>query len=128
MHPCIRGINPGKCRKCARPKAWRENIRIMSNSLQRSSGSLGCLISGRTDRRVYECRATHTARVRSGGAPDREIGKSGENRGKVIAHRNLQPSAAPASAYCPVSVKTAEVDTPAAVAVMVTVPGDAGSV
>ena len=27
-------------------------------------------------------------------APDREIGKPGENRGKVIAHRNLQPSAA----------------------------------
>src|ERR1022692_4150617 len=27
-------------------------------------------------------------------APDREIGKPGENRGKVIAHRNLQPTAA----------------------------------
>lgn len=27
-------------------------------------------------------------------APDREIGKPGENRGKVFAHRNLQPSAA----------------------------------
>ena len=27
-------------------------------------------------------------------APDREIGKPGENRGKVIAHRDLQPSAA----------------------------------
>ena len=27
-------------------------------------------------------------------APDREIDKPGENRGKVIAHRNLQPSAA----------------------------------
>jgi hypothetical protein len=27
-------------------------------------------------------------------APDREIGKPGENRGKVIAHRNLQPPAA----------------------------------
>ena len=27
-------------------------------------------------------------------APDREIGKSGENRGKVIAHRDLQPTAA----------------------------------
>ena len=35
---------------------------------------------------------------RSGGkvweAPDRKIGKPGENRGKVIAHRDLQPSAA----------------------------------
>jgi hypothetical protein len=27
-------------------------------------------------------------------APDREIGKPGENRGKVIAHRGLQPTAA----------------------------------
>jgi len=27
-------------------------------------------------------------------APDWEIGKPGENRGKVIAHRNLQPLAA----------------------------------
>ena len=27
-------------------------------------------------------------------APDREIGKPGENRGKVIAHRDLQPTAA----------------------------------
>jgi len=27
-------------------------------------------------------------------APDREIGKSGENSGKVIAHLNLQPTAA----------------------------------
>jgi hypothetical protein len=27
-------------------------------------------------------------------APDREIGKTGENRGKVIAHRDLQPTAA----------------------------------
>jgi hypothetical protein len=27
-------------------------------------------------------------------APDREIGKSGENRGKVIAHPDLQPTAA----------------------------------
>jgi hypothetical protein len=26
-------------------------------------------------------------------APDREIGKPGENRGKVIAHRDLQPTA-----------------------------------
>jgi hypothetical protein len=25
-------------------------------------------------------------------APDREIGKPGENRGKVIAHRDLQPA------------------------------------
>src|ERR1035441_8457089 len=34
--------------------------------------------------RAYECRE----------APDREIGKPGENRGKVIAHRDLQPTAA----------------------------------
>ncbi len=27
-------------------------------------------------------------------APDREIGKPGENRGKVIAHRDFQPTAA----------------------------------
>jgi len=27
-------------------------------------------------------------------APDREIGKPGENRGKVITHRDLQPTAA----------------------------------
>ena len=27
-------------------------------------------------------------------APDREIGKSGKNRGKAIAHRDLQPTAA----------------------------------
>jgi hypothetical protein len=27
-------------------------------------------------------------------APDREIGKSGKNSGKVIAHRDLQPTAA----------------------------------
>jgi hypothetical protein len=27
-------------------------------------------------------------------APDRKIGKPGENRGKVIAHRDLQPTAA----------------------------------
>ncbi len=27
-------------------------------------------------------------------APDREIGKPGENGGKVIAHRDLQPTAA----------------------------------
>jgi hypothetical protein len=27
-------------------------------------------------------------------APDREIGEPGENRGKVIAHRDLQPTAA----------------------------------
>jgi hypothetical protein len=27
-------------------------------------------------------------------APDREIGKPGENRGKVIAHRDLHPTAA----------------------------------
>jgi hypothetical protein len=27
-------------------------------------------------------------------APDREIGKPGENRGKVIAHRDLKPTAA----------------------------------
>ncbi len=27
-------------------------------------------------------------------APDRETGKPGENRGKVIAHRDLQPTAA----------------------------------
>jgi len=27
-------------------------------------------------------------------APNREIGKPGENRGKVIAHRDLQPAAA----------------------------------
>ena len=27
-------------------------------------------------------------------APDREIGKPGENRGEIIAHRNLQPAAA----------------------------------
>ena len=27
-------------------------------------------------------------------APDREIGKPGENRGKVVAHRNFQPAAA----------------------------------
>src|ERR1700686_1277516 len=27
-------------------------------------------------------------------APDREIGKPGENRGKVLAHRDLQPTAA----------------------------------
>src|ERR1039458_2549324 len=26
-------------------------------------------------------------------APDREIGKPGENRGKVIAHRDFQPTA-----------------------------------
>ena len=24
-------------------------------------------------------------------APDRQIGKSGKNRGKVVAHRNFQP-------------------------------------
>ena len=27
-------------------------------------------------------------------APDREIGKSGENHGEIIAHREFQPSAA----------------------------------
>jgi hypothetical protein len=27
-------------------------------------------------------------------APDREIGEPGENRGKVIAHRDFQPAAA----------------------------------
>jgi hypothetical protein len=27
-------------------------------------------------------------------APDREIGKSGKNRGKVITHRKFQPAAA----------------------------------
>ena len=27
-------------------------------------------------------------------APGREIGKPGENRGKVIAHQNVQPTAA----------------------------------
>jgi hypothetical protein len=27
-------------------------------------------------------------------APDREIGKPGENRGKIAAHRNFQPAAA----------------------------------
>jgi len=27
-------------------------------------------------------------------APDREIGKPGENRGEIIAHRDLQPTAA----------------------------------
>jgi hypothetical protein len=27
-------------------------------------------------------------------APDREIGKPGENSGKVVAHRNFQPAAA----------------------------------
>ena len=27
-------------------------------------------------------------------APDREIGKPGENRGKVIVHRDFQPTAA----------------------------------
>jgi len=26
-------------------------------------------------------------------APDREIGKPGENRGKVVAHRDFQPTA-----------------------------------
>ena len=29
-----------------------------------------------------------------GNAPDREIGKVGENRGKVLAHRDLLPTAA----------------------------------
>jgi len=43
---------------------------------------------------VHECRASHTPGVSSGKAPDREIGKPGENRGKVIAHRDLQPTAA----------------------------------
>ena len=43
---------------------------------------------------VYECRATHTAGSKVWKAPDREIGKPGENRGKVIAHWDLQPTAA----------------------------------
>ena len=38
---------------------------------------------------VYECRASTVWK-----APDREIGKPGENRGKVIAHRDLQPTEA----------------------------------
>ena len=37
-------------------------------------------------------RPTRGSKVRK--APDREIGKPGENRGKVIAHRDLQPTAA----------------------------------
>ena len=40
-----------------------------------------------------EYRATHAAGVRSG-RRRREIGKPGENRGKVIAHRDLRPTAA----------------------------------
>jgi hypothetical protein len=37
--------------------------------------------------------ATHTAGVRSGEARDWEIGKPGENRGKIVAHWELDPAA-----------------------------------